>query len=84
MAEYMVKASLTAAGSVDVGIPTNGGVLGVYSDVAVKLEWVFNGEVGQIMSSGTEWEPKTSFLPGPFSSLRITSTAAANVVLRMV
>lgn len=85
MAEYMTKVSLSAAGSVDVGIPNSGGVLGVYSDVAVKLEWVFNGEVGTITPTpATVWEPRTPFLPMPFSSLRITSTAAANVTIRMV
>lgn len=84
MAEYMTKVSLSAAGSVDVGIPTNGGVLGVYSTAAVKLEWVFNGEVGQIAPAGSlAWEPHNPFYPGPFSSLRITSTGAADVVIRM-
>lgn len=85
MAEYMIKAVLSAAGSVDVGIPTNGAVLGVYSTSAIKLDWVFNGDVGQIMPAGTtEWEPKTPFAPGPFSALRITSAAAAEITIRMV
>ncbi len=85
MAEYMTKVKLSAAGSVDVGMPTNGGILGVYADSAVKLEWVFNGEVGQIAPAGSlAWEPRVPFMPAPFSSLRITSTAAANVTIRMV
>ena len=85
MAEYMTKVKLSAAGSVDVGIPTNGGILGVYADSAVKLDWVFNGEVGQLAPAGSlVWEPHTPFMPAPFSSLRITSAAAANVTIRMV
>lgn len=84
MAEYMTKVSITAAGSVDVGIPTNGAVLGVYSTSAVKLDWVFNGEVGQIAPAGSlAWEPRVPFAPGAFSALRITSTAAADVTIRM-
>lgn len=83
MAEYMTKVSLTAAGSVDVGIPTSGAVLGVYSTSAVKLEWVFNGEVGLINSGTADWQPPVPFIPGPFSSLRITSTAAVDVTIRM-
>lgn len=80
----MTKAILTAAGSVDIGIPTNGAVLGVYSTSAVKLEWVFNGDVGQLAPAGSlVWEPHTPFRPGPFSSLRITSVAPAEVVIRM-
>ena len=85
MAEYLTKVNITAAGSVDVGIPTNGAVLGVYSTSAVKLEWVFNGEVGTITpTAATVWEPHNLFNPAPFSSLRITSTSAANVTIRMV
>ena len=84
MAEYMTKVSITAAGSVDVGIPTNGAVLGVYSTSAVKLEWVYNGEVGQIAPAGSlAWEPRVPFSPAPFSALRITSAAAADVTIRM-
>lgn len=84
MAEYMTKAILPAAGTVDVGIPTNGAVLGVYSTSAIKLEWVFNGDVGQLAPAGSlAWEPRTPFNPAPFSSLRITSTAAADVTIRM-
>lgn len=83
-AEYMTKVILSAAGSQDVGIPTNGAVLGVYSTSAIEIDWVFNGEVGQIMPAGTtEWEPRVPFAPGPFSSLRITSAAAADVTIRM-
>lgn len=84
-AEYMTKVKLSAAGTVDVGIPTNGGILGVYSDTAVKLDWVFNGEVGQLAPAGSLiWEPHNPFCPGPFSALRITSTAAAEITIRMV
>lgn len=85
MAEYLTKVTISAAGTVDVGIPTNGAVLGVYSDVAVKLEWVYNGEVGLITpTAATVWEPRVPFAPRPFSKLRITSTAAANISIRMV
>jgi hypothetical protein len=85
MAEYMIKAVLSAAGSVDVGIPTNGAVLAVYSTSAVKLEWVFNGDVGQLAPAGSlVWEPHNPFAPGPFSALRITSTAAAEITMMMV
>lgn len=84
MAEYLTKVKITAAGSVDVGIPTNGAVLGVYSTSAVKLEWVYNGEVGQIAPAGSlAWEPRVPFAPAPFSSLRITAAAAADVSIRM-
>lgn len=85
MAEYMTKVIITAAGTVDVGIPNDGAILGVYADSAVKLEWVFNGDVGIITpTAATVWEPHTPFAPRPFSKLRITSTAAANVTIRMV
>lgn len=80
----MVNTKLTAAGTVDVGIPTNGAVLGVYSTSAVKLEWVFNGTVGLLDSGTASWQPPVPFAPGPFSSLRITSTAAVDVSIRMV
>lgn len=80
----MVKAVLTAAGSIDVGIPTNGAVLGVYSTSAVKLEWVYNNEVGLINAGTADWQPPVPFNPAPFSSLRITSTAAVDVTIRMV
>ncbi len=81
----MTKVTITAAGTVDVSVPTNGAVLGVYSTSAVKLEWVYNGEVGQIAPAGTTtWEPNTPFAPGPFSTLRITSAAAAEILIRMV
>lgn len=83
MAEYMTKVSITAAGSVDVGVPTNGAVLGIYSTSAVKLEWVFNGEVGLIDAGTAAWEPKTPFAPMPFSAIRITTTAAVDVTIRM-
>lgn len=85
MAEYMIKTALTAAGSVDVAIPTNGGILGVYADAAVTLDWVYNGEVGAVMPVAAQvWEPRVPFMPRPFSALRITSTTAANVTIRMV
>lgn len=85
MAEYMTKVKLSAAGSVDVGIPTNGGVLGIYATSAVKLEWVYNGEVGQLAPAGSlVWEPHVPFMPAPFSAIRITSTAAADITIRMV
>ena len=80
----MVKVNITAAGSADVGIPTNGAVLGVYSTSAVKLEWVYNGEVGLINAGTADWQPPVPFNPAPFSSLRITSTAAVEVTIRMV
>lgn len=85
MAEYMTMAILPAAGVMDVPIPTNGAVLGLYSTSAIQIDWVFNGEVGQIMPAGSlSWEPHVPFTPGPFSMLRITSAAAANVTIRMV
>lgn len=84
MAEYMTNVSITAAGSVDVGIPTNGAVLGVYSTSAVKLEWVFNGSVGLLDAGTAAWQPPVPFAPGPFSALRITTTAAVDVTIRMV
>lgn len=83
-AEYMTAVSITAAGSVDVSIPTDGAVLGVYSTSAVKLEWVFNGTVGLINAGTADWNPPIPFRPGPFSKLRITTTAAVDVCIRMV
>ena len=85
MAEYLTKVKLSAAGSVDVGIPTDGGIVGVYSSSAVKLAWVFNGDVGDITPvAATVWEPHNVFRPAPTSALRITSTAAADITIRMV
>lgn len=84
MAEYMTKVSITAAGSMDVPIPTNGAVLGVYSTSAVQLDWVYNGDVGLINVGTAAWEPPVPFCPGPFSMLRITTTAAVDVCIRMV
>lgn len=84
MAEYMVKSKLSAAGSIDVNIPTNGAVLGVYSTSAVQLEWVYNGIAGQITPAGTlAWEPRVPFAPAPTSAIRITSAAAADITIRM-
>lgn len=81
----MTKVNITAAGTVDVGIPTNGAILGVYADGPIKIDWVFNGDAGEIRPAGTtSWEPVVPFSPGPFSALRITSTAAVNVTIRMV
>lgn len=84
MAEYLTNVKITAAGSVDVGIPTDGAVLGVYSTSAVKLEWVFNGDVGLIDAGTAKWEPPVPFHPAPFSAIRITTTAAVDVSIRMV
>lgn len=84
MAEYMTKVVLPAAGSATVGVPTNGGVLGIYSTSAVTISWVFNGESGQIASNVTEWEPRVPFMPGAFSALTITAAAAADVTIRMM
>lgn len=82
MAEYLVKVKMTAAGSVRVPIKKR--VLGVYSDVAVKLGWDFNGEVADITpTAATVWEPPVAFEPAPTSALIITATAATNIVIRM-
>lgn len=83
MSEYMVKVKLSGAGTTKVGI--RGKILGVYSTVAVKLGWDYNGEEGDITpTAATVWEPHTPFEPAPTSKLVITSTAAAEVVIRMV
>ena len=82
MAEYMVKVKMTAAGSQRV--PIRKKVLGVYSDVAVKLAWDFNGELADITpTAATVWEPHNPFTPAPTSALIITTTAASNITIRM-
>ena len=82
MAEYMVKVKMTAAGTQRVPIKKR--VLGVYSDVAVKLAWDFNGEVADITPAGVQiWEPRQPFEPAPTSTLIITATAASNITIRM-
>ena len=82
MSEYMVKVKMTAAGTQRVPIKKR--VLGVYSDVAVKIAWDFNGEVADITPAGVQiWEPRTAFEPAPTSALIITATAASNIVIRM-
>lgn len=65
-------------------IPINKKVLGVYSDVAVKVGWDFNGEVADFTPAGVQiWEPRQPFAPAPTSALIITATAAANILIRM-
>lgn len=82
MAEYMVKVKFTGAGTRKV--PISKKVLGVYSDVAVKVGWDFNGETADITpTAATVWEPHTPFTPAATSALIITATAAANVTIRM-
>ena len=82
MSEYMVKVKMTSAGTRRV--PINKKVLGVYSDVAVKVGWDFNGEVADITpTAATVWEPHTPFEPAKTSALIITATAASNIVIRM-
>lgn len=80
--EYLVKVAITAAGTYRV--PIRKRVLGVYSDVAVKVGWDFNGEVATITpTAATVWEPNNPFEPAPTSALIITATAASNVTIRM-
>lgn len=82
MAEYMVKVKMTGAGT--QRIPINKKVLGVYSDVAVKVGWDFNGEVADLTPAGVQiWEPRQPFAPAATSALIITATAASNIVIRM-
>lgn len=82
MAEYLVKVKMTAAGTQRVPIAKK--ILGVYSDVAVKLAWDFNGEVADITPAGVQiWEPRQPFAPAPTSALIITATAASNITIRM-
>lgn len=82
MSEFMVKLKITKAGSYVVPIKKR--VLGVYSDVAVKVGWDYNGEVGDFTPAGVQvWEPRQPFEPAPTSKLVITATAASNVTIRM-
>ena len=82
MSEYMVKVKMTAAGT--QRIPINKKVLGVYSDVAVKVGWDFNGETADLTPAGVQiWEPRQPFAPAATSALIITATAASNIVIRM-
>lgn len=83
MSEYLVKVKITAAGT--YAVPINKKVLGVYSDVAVKIGWDFNGETADLTPAGVQiWEPRQPFEPAPTSKLIITATAASNVTIRMV
>jgi len=83
MSEYLVKVKITAAGT--YAVPINKKVMGVYSDVAVKIGWDFNGETADITpTAATVWEPHNPFEPAPTSKLIITATAASNVTIRMV
>ena len=78
----MVKAKLSAAGT--VAVPINKRVLGVYSTLAVKISWDFNGDVAEITPAGVQiWEPRQPFAPAPTSKLIITSTAATDILIRM-
>lgn len=82
MAEYMVKLKITAAGTYTV--PINYRVMGVYSTVAVKVGWDFNGETADITPAGVQiWEPREPFTPAKTSKLIITATAATDVLIRM-
>ena len=82
MSEYMVKLKITAAGTYTV--PINNRVMGVYSTVAVKVGWDFNGETGDLTPAGVQiWEPREPFAPGKTSKLIITATAATDVLIRM-
>ena len=80
--EYMVKMKITNAGTYT--IPIKNRVLGVYSTVAVKVGWDFNGETADITPAGVQvWEPRQPFNPAPTSKLIITATAATDVLVRM-
>ena len=82
MSEFLVKMTISAAGTYSV--PIKNRVLGVYSSSAVKVGWDFNGETAEITpTAATVWEPRTPFNPAPTSKLIITATAAANVTIRM-
>ena len=82
MSEYMVKLKIGAAGTYEVPIKTR--VLGVYSTVAVKVGWDFNGEKGEFTPAGVQiWEPRQPFAPGMTSKIIITATAATDVLIRM-
>lgn len=84
MPEYLELIEITAAGSRDVGIPNDGGVLGIVSTSPITIEWVFNDKVGSLTASAvSEWVPPVPFFPMPSSSLRITAAAAADVYIRM-
>lgn len=78
----MVKLKITAAGTYRVPIQKR--VYGVYSDVAVKVGWDFNGETADFTPAGVQiWEPRQPFEPDKTSALIITATAASNVLIRM-
>ena len=82
MAEYMVKVKITTAGTYSV--PINKAVYGVYSTVAVKVGWDFNGEIADLTPAGVQiWEPRQPFVPDKTSKLIITATAATDVLIRM-
>lgn len=82
MAEYMVKLKITGAGTYSVPIKKT--VYGVYSTVAVKVGWNFNGEVADLTPAGVQiWEPRQPFSPDMTSKLVITATAATDVLIRM-
>lgn len=82
MSEYMVK--LTIGGAGIFRVPIKKKVLGVYSDVAVKVGWDYNGETADFTPAGVQiWEPRQPFEPDKTSALIITATAASNVLIRM-
>lgn len=84
MAEYIKTVGVPANAAVVVMLPV-GTVYGVYSDVAVNIDWIENNQEGQILAAVTEWEPHGGFTPAPTSALRITNTTASagSVVLRL-
>ena len=82
MSEYMVKVKISAAGT--YAIPINKKVFGVYSTVAVKVVWDYNGETADFTPAGVQiWEPREPFAPAATSKLIITATAATDVLIRM-
>lgn len=84
MAEYIQTVDVPANAARVIALP-NGIVHGVYSTVAVNIDWIENNQEGQILAAVTEWEPHGGFTPRPTSALRVTNTTATagQVVLRL-
>lgn len=84
MAEYIQTVNVPANGAVVIPLP-NGTVHGVYSTVAVNLDWIENNQEGQILAAVLVWEPHGGFTPRPTSALRATNTTATagQIVLRL-
>lgn len=86
MSEYIQTAAVPANGSLEIPLPTDGVLRGVYSPSGtIDIKWNFNGETGIILSSVSLWEPNNGFKPSATSSIILVNGNASEVevVLRL-